>query len=55
VRDGRGPELVPFCGQTAGLIDRVVPAREIVETMAREASARIAAVSRATAGVPSAA
>jgi enoyl-[acyl-carrier protein] reductase II len=55
VRDGRGHELVPFCGQTAGLIDRVMPAREIVEAMVREASARIAAVSRATAGVPSAA
>jgi hypothetical protein len=43
------------CGPTAGLIDRVLPAREIVETMLREAAARIAAVSRATAGVPSAA
>jgi enoyl-[acyl-carrier protein] reductase II len=55
VRAGRGHELVPFCGQTAGLIDRVVPAREIVETMVREAAAQIAAVSRATAGGPSAA
>jgi enoyl-[acyl-carrier protein] reductase II len=54
VRAGRGHELVPFCGQTAGLIDHVLPARAIVETMVREASAQLAAVSRATAGVRSA-
>jgi len=55
MRDGRGHELVPFGGQTAGLIDRVLPAREIVDTMVRDAADRLAAVSRATAGVPSAA
>jgi hypothetical protein len=55
MRDGRGHELVPFGGQTAGLIDRVLTAREIVETTVRDAADRLAAVSRATAGVPSAA
>jgi hypothetical protein len=55
MRAGRGHELVPFGGQTAGLIDRVVPARAIVETMGREAADRLAAVSRATARVRSAA
>jgi len=55
MRAGRGHELVPFGGQTAGLIDRVLPAREIVEGMVRDAAERLAAVSRATAGVTSAA
>jgi enoyl-[acyl-carrier protein] reductase II len=51
VREGRGHDLVPFGGQTAGLIDRVLPVREIVETMVRDATERLAAVSRATGGV----
>ncbi len=55
MRAGRGHELVPFGGQTAWLIDRVLPARAIVETMVREAADRLAAVSRATARVRSAA
>ena len=55
MRAGRGHELVPFGGQTAGLIRRVVPAREIVETMVREAAERLAAISRAIARVGSAA
>jgi enoyl-[acyl-carrier protein] reductase II len=55
VRDGRGHELVPFCGQTAGLIDRLAPAGEIVRSMVSEASERMDAVSRATAGVRTAA
>jgi enoyl-[acyl-carrier protein] reductase II len=55
MRAGRGHELVPFGGQTAGLIDRVLPARTIVEAMVREAAERLAAVSRATARVRSAA
>jgi nitronate monooxygenase/enoyl-[acyl-carrier protein] reductase II len=33
VRGGRGDELVPFTGQTVGLIDSVEPAREIIEEM----------------------
>jgi enoyl-[acyl-carrier protein] reductase II len=55
VREGRAHELVPFCGQTAGLIDRLLPAREIIRSMVSEASARLDAVSRATAGVRTAA
>jgi enoyl-[acyl-carrier protein] reductase II len=55
VRAGRGHELVPFGGQTAGLIGEVRPVAEIVATMVREAAERLAAVSRATAGVGSAA
>jgi hypothetical protein len=51
MRADRGHELV----QTAGLIRRVVPAREIVETMVREAAERLAAISRAIARVGSAA
>jgi nitronate monooxygenase/enoyl-[acyl-carrier protein] reductase II len=55
LREGHAHDLVPFGGQTAGLIDRVLPVREIVETMVREAAERLAAISRATGGVPSAA
>jgi enoyl-[acyl-carrier protein] reductase II len=55
LRGGRAHELVPFAGQTAGLIDRVLTAREIVEGMVRDATARLAAVSQAVAGVTSAA
>jgi enoyl-[acyl-carrier protein] reductase II len=55
LRGGRAHELVPFAGQTAGLIDRVLTAREIVEGMVRDAKARLAAVSQAVAGVTSAA
>jgi enoyl-[acyl-carrier protein] reductase II len=55
LRSGRAHELVPFAGQTAGLIDRVVTVREIVEGMVRDAAARLAAVSQATARVTSAA
>jgi enoyl-[acyl-carrier protein] reductase II len=55
LRAGRAHELVPFAGQTAGLIDRVLTAREIVEGMVRDATARVAAVSQAAAGVTSAA
>jgi enoyl-[acyl-carrier protein] reductase II len=55
VRAGRGHDLVPFGGQTAGLIDGVLPVREIVAGMVRDAAQRLAAVARATAGVTSAA
>lgn len=37
VRSGRGHELVPFTGQTAGMIDSVLPAGEIVRRMVTEA------------------
>jgi len=55
VREGRGHELVPFGGQTAGLIDRVLPVREIVDSLVREAGERLAVVARATRGVRTAA
>jgi enoyl-[acyl-carrier protein] reductase II len=35
--EGRAHELVPFTGQTVGLIDDVAPAAEIVATLVREA------------------
>jgi enoyl-[acyl-carrier protein] reductase II len=51
VRAGRADELVPFAGQTVGLIDAVVPVREVVEGMVAGARAALAAVSAsATAG-----
>ena len=37
VRQGRGHELVPFTGQTSGLIHEVLPAGEIVHRMVAEA------------------
>ena len=36
-RAGRGHELVPFTGQTAGLINEILPAGEIVRRMLEEA------------------
>jgi len=45
VRQGRGHELVPFTGQTAGMIRDILPAGEIVHELVREAedSLRMAA------------
>lgn len=37
IRQGRGHELVPFTGQTAGMIHEIVPAGEIVGRMVAEA------------------
>lgn len=37
VREDRGHELVPFTGQTAGMIREILPAGEIVRGMVREA------------------
>jgi NAD(P)H-dependent flavin oxidoreductase YrpB (nitropropane dioxygenase family) len=48
-------ELVPFAGQTAGLVHSVLPVRDIVDGMVRDATARLAAVSATAAGVTSAA
>jgi enoyl-[acyl-carrier protein] reductase II len=39
VRNGRGHDLVPFTGQTAGMIDSVLPAGEIVRRIVAEAEA----------------
>jgi enoyl-[acyl-carrier protein] reductase II len=37
VREGRGHELVPFTGQTAGMIREILPAGHIVHELVREA------------------
>ncbi len=42
VRAGRGHELVPFTGQTAGMITSIRPAREIVVEMVAEAEKLLA-------------
>ena len=49
VRAGRADELVPFAGQTVGLIDSVVTVREVIAEMVGGAAAALAAVSAATA------
>ena len=51
VRAGRGDELVPFAGQTVGMIDSVVPVREVIESMVAGARAALAAISGAASGV----
>ena len=43
VKAGRGHELVPFTGQTAGMIRSVRPAGEIVEEMVADAEQRLLA------------
>ena len=42
VKGGRGHELVPFTGQTVGMIDSVLPAGEIVVQMTSEAERLLA-------------
>ena len=42
VKAGRGHELVPFTGQTAGMIDSIQPAAQIVVAMVTEAEALLA-------------
>jgi hypothetical protein len=49
VRAGRADELVPFAGQTVGLIASVVSVREVIDEMVNGAAAALAAVSAATA------
>lgn len=39
LRDGRGHEFIPLCGQSAGLIDQVLPAAEILQRVITEAEA----------------
>lgn len=41
MRAGRGHELVPFAGQTAGLISSVQPAGAIVRGLVAEAEAAL--------------
>jgi nitronate monooxygenase/enoyl-[acyl-carrier protein] reductase II len=38
---GRGDEYLPFAGQSAGLIDEVLPAAEIVRRVVAEAEAAL--------------
>jgi nitronate monooxygenase/enoyl-[acyl-carrier protein] reductase II len=47
VRAGNADELVPFAGQTVGLIDAIVPVRAVIEEMVAGARAALAAVSGA--------
>jgi enoyl-[acyl-carrier protein] reductase II len=47
LRQGRAHELVPFTGQTAGLIREVLPAAEIVRRVVAQAEEALAAA-RAT-------
>jgi enoyl-[acyl-carrier protein] reductase II len=49
VRAGRADELVPFAGQSVGLIESVVSVREVIDEMVSGAAATLAAVSDATA------
>ncbi|MDQ5829375.1 MAG: nitronate monooxygenase [Actinomycetota bacterium] len=46
VRERRPHELVPFTGQTAGMIDEILPAGEIVRTMVSEAEEALLAASQ---------
>jgi nitronate monooxygenase/enoyl-[acyl-carrier protein] reductase II len=43
LRDGRVHELVPFTGQTAGLVHDIRPAAEIVQSIIAEAREALAA------------
>jgi enoyl-[acyl-carrier protein] reductase II len=45
VQQGRAHELTPFTGQTAGLIDEVLPAREIVRRLVAEADEALGSAS----------
>jgi enoyl-[acyl-carrier protein] reductase II len=51
LRADRADELVPFAGQTVGLIDDVVPVREVIEGMVADARGVLAAVSGLASGV----
>jgi nitronate monooxygenase/enoyl-[acyl-carrier protein] reductase II len=48
LRQGRVHELVPFTGQTAGLIHEVLPAAEIVRRIVAEAAAALERAGRLT-------
>ncbi len=43
LREGRAHELVPFTGQSAGLVDEVLPAAEIMRRLVAEAEAALTA------------
>jgi enoyl-[acyl-carrier protein] reductase II len=46
VRERRTEEILPFTGQTAGMIDDILPAAEIVRRIVAEAEQRLAATPR---------
>ena len=46
LREGRGHELVPFAGQTAGMVRDILPAAEIVRRMVVEAERALTAGAR---------
>lgn len=41
IREGRTHQLVPFTGQSAGLVHEVLPAKEIISTIVKEAEERM--------------
>ncbi|SDL75920.1 NAD(P)H-dependent flavin oxidoreductase [Nonomuraea jiangxiensis] len=45
--DGRGHEYIPFTGQSAGLIDEILPVGQIVSRLIREAEVALVAAARA--------
>lgn len=47
VRAGRADELVPFAGQTVGLIDAIVSARDVIDALVTGAQTTLASVSAA--------
>ena len=47
VRAGRGEDLLPFTGQSAGLVREILPAGEIVRRLVAEAEAALGAAARA--------
>jgi len=47
VRAGRADELVPFAGQTVGLIDAIVSARDVINAVVAGAQTTLAFVSGA--------
>jgi nitronate monooxygenase/enoyl-[acyl-carrier protein] reductase II len=47
VRAGRADELVPFAGQTVGLIDAIVSARDVIDALVTGAQTTLASVSTA--------
>ena len=47
VRAGRADELVPFAGQTVGLIDAIVSARDVIDALVTGAQTTLASVSGA--------
>jgi hypothetical protein len=45
VRAGRGDELIPFAGQTVGLIDAIVSVRDVIAALVTGAETTLGAVS----------